>query len=601
MIKNPLSRITKSLAGKLIIAIGLLIIIGGGIPWYVLIETSKKNLMDKAVKYTAAYSDLVKKGTRYSMLTYHREAIQKTVEDIGSAEDIMGIRIFDSKGKIFYSSRREEIGQVVDRSATACFGCHSDPVRPAITLTTENKWTIYKGKEGYRVLTFVEPIYNEPSCYTAACHVHPQGQRVLGVLETDFSLSYVEKLMQRQTIDTIVYAVIFITTGFIVTYIVLRRFVLRPVSILSNAMDKVAGGDLNQKVSIDSQDEMGTLAGIFNIMTEDVKTAKERMENWAQTLEKEVAKKTDELRKSQDKLIQAEKLAALGRLTSDVAHEIRNPLTAIGGFARRLSKIGTQEKEKEYADCIACNVNSLEKILRNVLAFSREAQYHLERHTTEEIVHDVLIIYEDLCKEQRINVEVKIGEQLPPILIDIDQVRQAFSNLITNAIDAMPDGGILTVTAGTEEIHNVTFLFLKVSDTGQGIPEEKLPLIFEPFFTTKEIGRGTGLGLSIARKIIEEHGGFIRAESIRGKGSAFSLYFPYQSEEESLKIKCWEYMKCGRDKDATIKCPAYPNFGRICWAVAGTFCEGKVQGTFAQKYENCEKCQFYQGLKSKEI
>jgi len=600
MIKS-LKRITKSLAGKLIIAIGLLIIIGGGISWYVLIETSKKNLMDKAVKYTAAYSDLVKKGTRYSMLTYHREAIQKTVEDIGSAEDIMGIRIFDSKGKIFYSSRREEIGQVVDRSATACFGCHSDPERPAITLTTENKWTIYKGKEGYRVLTFVEPIYNEPSCYTAACHVHPQGQRVLGVLETDFSLSYVEKLMQRQTIDTIVYAVIFIITGFIVTYIVLRRFVLRPVSILSNAMDKVAGGDLNQRVSIDSQDEMGTLAGIFNIMTEDVKTAKERMENWAQTLEKEVAKKTDELRKSQDKLIQAEKLAALGRLTSDVAHEIRNPLTAIGGFARRLSKIGTQEKEKEYADCIACNVTSLEKILRNVLAFSREAQYHLERHTTEEIVHDVLIIYEDLCKEQRINVEVKIGEQLPPILIDIDQVRQAFSNLITNALDAMPDGGILTVTAGTEEIHNVTFLFLKVSDTGQGIPEEKLPLIFEPFFTTKEIGRGTGLGLSIARKIIEEHGGFIRAESIRGKGSAFSLYFPYQSEEESLKIKCWEYMKCGRDKDATIKCPAYPNFGRICWAVAGTFCEGKVQGTFAQKYENCEKCEFYQGLKSKEI
>jgi hypothetical protein len=126
-------------------------------------------------------------------------------------------------------------------------------------------------------------------------------------------------------------------------------------------------------------------------------------------------------------------------------------------------------------------------------------------------------------------------------------------------------------------------------------------LIFEPFFSTKEIGHGTGLGLSITRKIIEEHGGFIGAESIVEKGSTFSLYFPYQSEEDSLKVKCWEYMKCGRDKDSTIRCPAYPDFGRICWAVAGTFCEAKVQGTFAQKYEDCRRCGFHQKITKKDI
>ncbi len=124
-----------------------------------------------------------------------------------------------------------------------------------------------------------------------------------------------------------------------------------------------------------------------------------------------------------------------------------------------------------------------------------------------------------------------------------------------------------------------------------------MSLIFDPFFTTKEIGRGTGLGLSITRKIVEEHGGFVKAESAKGKGSVFNLYFPQQSDEESNEIKCWEYMKCGRDKDATTKCPANPNFGRICWAVAGTFCEGKVQGTFAQKLEDCRKCDFYQMVK----
>ncbi|MCL5022343.1 MAG: ATP-binding protein [Nitrospirae bacterium] len=318
-------------------------------------------------------------------------------------------------------------------------------------------------------------------------------------------------------------------------------------------------------------------------------------------MENEIAKKTDELRKAQDKLIQAEKLAALGRLTSDVAHEIRNPLTALGGFAHRLSKIATGAKERGYTDVIVAEVEKLEKILKNVLTFSRDARLHLERHSVGDIVRDAAKLYSETCIEQSIDMKVKIGGNLPQVLIDRDQGKQALSNLIANAIDAMLKGGTLTIAAGEENLHNVPFVFLKVSDTGEGIPSDKLPRIFEPFFTTKEIGHGTGLGLSISRKIIEEHGGFISAESMMGQGSTFSLYFPYQSGEESLKVQCWEYMKCGRERDATMKCPSYPNFGRICWVVAGTFCEGKVQGTYAQKYEDCKKCEFYRKVEKKEI
>jgi signal transduction histidine kinase len=329
-------------------------------------------------------------------------------------------------------------------------------------------------------------------------------------------------------------------------------------------------------------------------MTQELKTAREKMEDWTESLEREVAKKTDALKKSQDKLVQAEKLAALGRLVADVSHEIRNPLTAIGGFARRLYKGAASEKEKERAEIIVSEVDRLEKILRDVLTFSRDARSHLEKHHLEQVVYDVANMHEHACSEQSVTVEVMIEQNLQPVLIDKDQVRQALTNLITNALDAMPLGGTLKITAGNEDLHDVRYVFLRVSDTGQGIDEDKLPLIFDPFFTTKKIGHGTGLGLSITRKIIEEHGGFIKAESMRGEGSAFSLYFPQQSEEESREIKCWEYMKCGRDKDATAKCPAYPHFGRVCWVVAGTFCEGKVQGTFAQKYEDCRKCDFYQ-------
>lgn len=599
MSDHPLRRIGRSLAGKLILSIGILIILGGGISWYVLISTGEKNLMNHAVEDAASYSDLVRKGTRYSMLTFNRDAIQQTIEQVGARKEIQGLRIFDSRGKIFSSSKKGEIGSIVDRKAEACTGCHEVGGKPPQFLAYEKRWLIHESSAN-RVLTFIEPLYNEASC-TASCHVHHEHQRVLGILQTDISLSALDKTILSQTINITIYAFVFMAVSAVSLYFVLRRFVLKPLSAVDAAMEKVGEGRLGQTVTITSEDEMGRLASTFNIMTKELADAREKMENWTKSLEEGIEKKTEELKRSQDKLIQAEKLASLGRLTADVAHEIRNPLTALGGFARRLHKIAESDKEKEYSEIVLTEADRLEKILKDVLTFSRDARSHLEKHNIEEIVHDTLKIYEDLCREQSIRIETKIGEGLMPVLTDRDQVRQALGNLITNAVDAMPGGGKLTVAAGTEEMNNVAYMFVRVADTGEGIQSEDLPLIFEPFFSTKKTGHGTGLGLSITRKIMEEHGGFIRAESAKGKGAAFTIYFPYQSEEESLQVKCWEYMKCGRDKDSSMKCPAFPNLGRVCWAVAGTFCEGKVQGTFAQKYEDCKKCEFYQKMRKKEL
>ncbi|HUH65270.1 MAG TPA: ATP-binding protein [Syntrophales bacterium] len=599
MSDHPLRRIGRSLAGKLILSIGILIILGGGISWYVLISTSEKNLMNHAVEDAASYSDLVRKGIRFSMLTFNRDAIQQTIEQVAARKEIQGLRIFDSRGKIFSSSKKGEIGSNVDSKAEACTGCHEAGGKPSQILAYEKRWLIHESTGG-RVLTFIEPLYNEPSC-TASCHVHPEHQRVLGILQTDISLSALDKAILSQTINITIYAFVFMAVSAVSLYFVLRRFVLKPLSAVDAAMEKVGEGRLGQTVAITSEDEMGRLASTFNSMTKELADAREKMENWTKSLEEGIEKKTEELKRSQDKLIQAEKLASLGRLTADVAHEIRNPLTALGGFARRLHKIAESDKEKEYSEIVLAEADRLEKILKDVLTFSRDARSHLEKHNIEEIVHDTLKIYEDLCREQSIRIETNTGEGLLPVLTDRDQVRQALGNLITNAVDAMPGGGELTVAAGREEMNNVAYMFVRVVDTGEGIQSEDLPLIFEPFYSTKKTGHGTGLGLSITRKIMEEHGGFIRAESAKGRGSAFTIYFPYQSEEESLQVKCWEYMKCGRDKDSSMKCPAYPNLGRVCWAVAGTFCEGKVQGTFAQKYEDCKKCEFYQKIRREEL
>ena len=126
--------ISRSLAAKLIIALVSLIIIGGGISWYTLIHMGRENLINEAVKDAASYSELLKKSVRYGMVTFNRDAIQQTIDDLGSSQDVTRIRLFDSRGKIFYSSTREEIGHQVDRSARACLGCHRGPEKPSETL-----------------------------------------------------------------------------------------------------------------------------------------------------------------------------------------------------------------------------------------------------------------------------------------------------------------------------------------------------------------------------------------------------------------------------------------------------------------------------------
>jgi signal transduction histidine kinase len=229
-----------------------------------------------------------------------------------------------------------------------------------------------------------------------------------------------------------------------------------------------------------------------------------------------------------DQLAEAEKLSALGRITANVADEIRNPLTSVGGFARRLQKKVTEgTKEKEYTEFIISEVTRMEKILRNVISFTRGASPQKEVFDVHEVINEALRLFEERAGEQSIIIERSFGD-IPTIDGDKEQVLEAIENLLSNAIDAMPDGGTLSVVTGREVVRELPYVTVKVKDTGKGIVEENMSKIFEPFFTTKVAVKGTGLGLSITRKIVEEHGGFIKIESKVNAGSTFSLYFPYK-------------------------------------------------------------------------
>jgi two-component system, NtrC family, sensor kinase len=597
---NYFDRLTESLARKLVVIIGLLILSGSGIFWYASIRADRRDLMDNSVAFISSFSEMIDRSIRYDMLLNHKEHIQRALESIGATAAIKRVNLFSKNGEIRFSSEKGMIGRRVIETSPPCVGCHNDRSRPRETLLTGKQWTIYDESEGRRVLSFVEPIYNEPDCFTALCHAHSQEQRVLGILTTDFSLSAIDKRIKEKMINTSLFTLLFLAASAAILYLIFWRFVLKPITVLSKGMERVTSGDLSQMVPYPSKDEIGKLALTFNLMTTELRTSRQKMEAWTHILAEEVEKKTLIIKKAQDKLIEVEKLAALGRLTADIAHEIRNPLSALGGFGRRLQKIVAGKKEKEYSDIIVAEVNRLEHILRDILSFSREAKFHFERMPVTAAVKDSIATFSELCTEHSIEVVVELNTDFP-VLMDKMHTRQAIDNLLSNAIDAMPEGGTLAISTTVEKENNIDYVIVQVLDTGAGIPEDKLSLIFEPFHTTKVIGHGTGLGLSITRKIVEEHGGFIKAVNNIISGITFRLYFPYQSNEDLLGTPCWEFMKCNRDVNCEVKCPAYPNFGRACWVVAGTFCAGKVQGTFAQKYEDCSKCDFYEKVLQKKI
>lgn len=595
--KKGIRSINESLTFKLVAAISIIFILGSSLVWFVAIRSQQKQYMADALSFVISYSEVTKRSVRHDMLAGRMDDLQEALVSIGSGNAVEKVRIIGKRNVISYSSDTREKGQRAVWERFSCRNCHDRPLfsQYSPSLMTSRQWTISTVPKGYRVLTLIDPVMNEPDCSTAACHAHSPKQPVLGLLITDFSLLPFDSKVEKQTMRISLFIALFVFLVALFLTMVLWRLVIRPLGKLSVAMDRVSDGDLSHKSDITSHDEIGHLASAFNKMTHELGVARRKMETWAQSLEEEVKKKTQVIKDTQDRLIQAEKLAALGRMTSDIAHQIRNPLTALGGFGRRLMKMGAGEKQKIYAEQIVSEANRLENILKDVLVLSWEPRVELETMPLTLPVEDSLTLYSALCAEHDIVIQKNIDTNIP-VLTEEEQVRQAIDNLISNAVDAMPEGGTLSVSITEEELNEILYVALHISDTGMGIAEENMERVFEPFYSTKKVGQGTGLGLAVSRKIITEHGGFIKIVNNPARGITASLYFPYQSEQDRSCTPCWEYKQCGRDKDGSIKCPAFPHFGRACWAVAGTLCSGKIQGTFAQKLADCKKCEFFRSL-----
>ncbi len=229
------------------------------------------------------------------------------------------------------------------------------------------------------------------------------------------------------------------------------------------------------------------------------------------------------LRDARERLLHGARLAAIGEMAANLAHELKNPLITIGGFAGRLLKsLPAATRERQYADTIVTEVNRLEKMLAEILAFSRKPTICFTSCDLEVIIQDCLASCATAFEDN--NIEVSFSRSAPPWTIsgDVHQLKQVFLNLILNACDAMPEGGQLNLTLEKTAVDK-KMVMATVEDTGRGIPKEMLPQIFNPFFTTKH--HGTGLGLAIANRIVLNHYGSIEANNT-GQGAVFTVSLP---------------------------------------------------------------------------
>ncbi len=252
-----------------------------------------------------------------------------------------------------------------------------------------------------------------------------------------------------------------------------------------------------------------------------------------------VLRKLEDFRKFEDSILRAKNLASLGLMTAGIAHDIRNPLTSIKGYAEFILKNdGVVPEFKEDLQTVVDEVNKLNSIIERYLIFARPKNLLLGQYDINELMTSLIKIIKkqrdhessfklmpESHKSENVSIEFIPGE-LPLVTLDSDQFNQALMNLILNAIQAMPHGGILTLQTAYEPKNNTVEILVK--DTGEGIKPEDLDKIFEPFYTTKNLG--TGLGLAITARIIEEHKGFIELSSSLGEGTAFLLKLPVENE-----------------------------------------------------------------------
>jgi len=453
-------------------------------------------ILDQARDHGAALAKAVADLSITPLLYYDTVALQQNMEKAANEPDILYAIIFSRNGQALASNQEAQL------FSDELFELDTEMSRLAegeVRMGTHQSHFQAPESTDLEVLEIVAPII--------------AGENELwGAVKLGLSLEQLNAELRRTRIGLVSLGFLGLALGTLGAMFLAKR-ISSPLETLVDGTIKVSEGDLQHRIHIAPGDEIGELAANFNQMT-------------AQILEDR-----REIEETSRRLIEAEKLATIGRLAAAMAHEIRNPLTAIKLNIQKVGKSPSlPSQEREQLSIAESGIQQVERIVKELLDYARAPKLTKNFFALEALLEDALRFVQDQLDEKSVRIVREYAPDLPPIHVDGDKMRQAFLNILLNSAEAVSTHGTITVRTSLMEDAGRRLAMVQIEDDGAGISEKELRSIFEPFFTTKSLG--TGLGLTNARKVVELHDGTVEATSTASVGTTITIRLFYQPDSE---------------------------------------------------------------------
>ena len=462
-------------------------------------------ILQQARQHGAALAKAVADLSVTPLLYYDTVALQQNMEKAAEDPDVLYAIIFSRNAKAL-ASNQEARHRFPDELFE--MGAELGSLEDGRVLMGTLRFELESPEQNdVEVLEIVAPIL--------------AGENELwGAVKLGLSLEQLNAEIHRTRIGLVSLGFLGLALGTLGAMFLAKR-ISSPLETLVEGTIKVAQGDLLHRIPIAQGDEIGELAANFNQMT-------------AQILEDR-----HEIERTSRRLIEVEKLATIGRLAAAMAHEIRNPLTAIKLNIQKVGKSPSlPDQEREQLGIAESGIRQVERIVKELLDYARAPKLTKSFFSLEALLEDALRFVRDLLEEKKVQIVRDYATELPPILVDGDKLRQAFLNILLNSGEAVATNGTVMVRTFSIENNRKKQAVIQIEDDGAGIDEKELSSIFEPFFTTKSLG--TGLGLTNARKVIELHHGTVEAKSTVSVGTTITIHLTYtevQPESESTEAR----------------------------------------------------------------
>lgn len=462
---------------------------------FVLYWHAERTLIDQVEKHTMDLSTAIQISVE--RLTSQERTDEARLQDYVNRLQRKGVNeisIVSNEEEVIASSNPKRVGATIDPS-------HRD-----LFITAKLGETL-KAEHGQKNYNLIVPI---------VVGNQRMGYALISMVLDDFA-----QISRLNFIKRLIVTVLVFGLGMAASLILSWKYT-KPIDQVVQAARRVAQGDLRETLPVERNDEIGELTTSFNDMVQKLRANKEL----------------------ESRLHQAERLSSIGQLASGIAHEIRNPLNfinlSIDHLQSRFSPTdpGLRKEFTHLVSWMKTEIHRLNTMITNFLTYGKPIKLKPRPCDLAPLLHDVVNMASSKAEEQRIEIERGALGDLPRVVVDSEQIKTCFVNVVVNAFQAMPSGGKLSIagvlvngtdpTTSTPSAGSERWVEVRFRDTGYGIASEDLAKVFEPYFTTKEVG--IGLGLALTKKIVEEHGGLITLDSVRDQGTTVRIRLPVEGQ-----------------------------------------------------------------------